>query len=115
MSKPRINWTMENGTWVAGPPKNTSNEFDQLFSKLDEAVNSTLCIIEPILKAGGAAKPQDRAALRQVVFTTMLEKLHGLSKDELHAALTSIFADRIMQDVEDRPYGGPTPDLLSGK
>lgn len=114
MTKPRIPLILNShGQWVIKPAQ--QNEIERLFARLDEAVNGTLSIIEPILKAGGGAKPQDRQAMRPIVFQTLMERLHGFSKDELLAVTTSIIADRIMQDIEARPWGGDKPDLLSGQ
>lgn len=110
-NKPRIPLILgPDGKWTLQPAK--QDEFEQLFSKLDTAVADVISTIKPVLKAGGGF---DKPALRALVFSTMMERLHGLSKDEMHAVLTSILSDRIMQDIEGRPWGSDKPDLLSGQ
>ena len=110
----KIPWKQDkhSGKWSISDEQ---NEMERLFAKLDTSVKEVFSIIRPILQAGGAAKPQDRAALRETVFKLSFEKFSTLSYDELHAVVTSIFADRIMQDVASRPWGDNNPDLLSGK
>jgi hypothetical protein len=76
-------------------------------------VNRVQQHVKTICKAGGAAKPSDREALRATVFTMLLQEFDSFSKDELHCFATTIVAERIMQDVEASPWGSDTPDLLS--
>ena len=92
------------------PHKATTIE--QLFSRLEDAINSTTTTITPILLAGGG---HDKPALRETVFRVLMENLDSLEHEEMHIILTTIIADRIMVDVDSNPSGNSTPDLLGGK
>jgi hypothetical protein len=97
----------------AKSPKPTS--FDKLFYDLQKSVEEVKQHILPVLQSGGAVKPQDRENCRHLVFTLLLERMAKLSKDELEAVATSIFADAIMQDIDNNPWGKSSLDTLSGE
>lgn len=108
--KPRIHFDVNGKPFLHEDKK---NQFDVLMDKLSTAANEVFETIRPILKAGGAAKEQDREALRGMVARNMLDKLSFLSKDEAQTALAIIFCERIIDDIKANPWGGASPDLLS--
>lgn len=90
-------------------------EVEQLLQLFESAIERVKTHVKQIAKAGGAIKPDDKKALRETVFTMLLQEFDKFHKDALHMFCTAIVADRIMDDVEASPWGSDTPDLLSGK
>lgn len=95
-------------------PSSTSH-VDLLFTKLEHLVADVKTQARPIQQAGGAVKPFDEQNLRFHIFGWTLERLKGLSKDELEIFATTILADGIMNDVKADPWGTGSPDLLAGQ
>ena len=82
-------------------------------AKVERITTETQTHAEQIAKAGGAVKPDDRQKLRETLFTLLLQKFDTFSKEELMFFSTTIIADRIMDEVESRSWGGTKPDALS--
>lgn len=91
---------------------NTNIEFEEMFMQLNVCINDVQNIIKPILKAGGGF---DEAALKPMIYKNLMERMDGFTKDELVAICTSVFADRLLEDVRANPRGNDNPDLLGGK
>lgn len=88
-------------------------EQDLLWEKFTNIANAIRQQIQPVLEAGGYHK--DRAAINAMIHTMFLQGLDKFSKDELHQLCTSMASEGMMGSIDAAPFGGSTPDLLSGQ
>lgn len=89
---------------------------DPILSKLEQTIEVAKKIITPVVKAGGAVHKRDRnEGLRPMILACLLQQFDTYTKEELMQLTSVIIGERLMQDVEDNPYGKDNPDLLSGK
>lgn len=81
--------------------------------KVETLTAKVITYAKQICQSGGATTEDKRKALRETVFTTLLQEFDSLTKEELLFFSTTQVADAVMSDVEASPWGSDKPDLLS--
>ena len=100
------------GMKFAKPSKPTDTEL--LLGKTEILTKHVLKSIRPILQAGGAIKDHDKLGLQGIIYRYLLEGFSSeYSKEELIQLCCLLLGIRIMQQVEDDPWGKGVSDPLA--
>jgi len=94
-------------------PSTSSDPVLKMMTDWENVIVKVLAMCRPIQQAGGAIKPDDLLALRDHVFAWSLEQFDSWGKDQLVMLITTLNAERIMQAINDDPWGSGVPEALT--